>query len=779
MQQDTPIRADGSSDDGRTHLSVSELSTKPNSLDGKSVTSGTTFGLDEKESLRPDDSASVKAAEDEDLLSGNGSGAQGSILGSEADPRVPREHFLDGSEKLIINPVERGLAAARIPPHTLLESRAPGNLLNHQSPEELRAHLLGPCSPPASHLPQSYTDREPDEKLIEALETPKDRLFLLRLEQEMIEFVKVSKQDTLDLPPCNSFYRLLTHKLADYYLLTHYVDNSVNAVRLWRTPFSRLRTPLTMISKPSTSSGTPPSTTPAVKIMRRNGKDEKGTSSDGQPTINSEAPSKSSSDIEGECASDNGNDPLKLKSEPLSAKERAALTREEREAKYNEVRDRIFGNDPPASETTTESTPLEQTEEISRTSSANGGGPGGDKFPNTKKKANSKRQRKAGDDSFEVRSQFTTYYKPVEYPAPAFPLGQQVYAPFTQPFAPNGPAAQIGTVPYMGSQQHQQYNPPFQHPSQGDMAPFQYQMSTPQYFGPGIDDPRVPEMNRSPMNSYQAIQPQWIHQQQPQMQHMPPKVLQMTNSPPTAYHQIQPQQPHAQPQPLPINQAWQRPPYQNTFQPKDLSFDRLRISSNTGPPYGQYPYGQLPSVNYANNPPINYQHPIPGSFNRHAFNPQTQSFIPGGVMPNNQPTYYRSPVQGSSPNISPHQSHFNNNYRMQRQGSNNSSALTSPHLVQANVTSYPTSNAPPSNYTSNPAKTPNPNPYPVQSTISKWGTPSHLPPKPPPPQSMTPLNQTAMYQNAPRLSYPPIPQGNSGTRFINPIPSHNGMQNMG
>jgi hypothetical protein len=33
----------------------------------------------------------------------------------------------------------------------------------------------------------------PDEKLLEALDSPKDRIFLLRLEQDVIEFVKDSK----------------------------------------------------------------------------------------------------------------------------------------------------------------------------------------------------------------------------------------------------------------------------------------------------------------------------------------------------------------------------------------------------------------------------------------------------------------------------------------------------------------------------------------------------------------------------------------------------------
>ena len=44
----------------------------------------------------------------------------------------------------------------------------------------------------------------------------------------------------IDLPPCNSFYRLLAHKLADYYALTHFVDNAVSSVRVYRTPYCRM-----------------------------------------------------------------------------------------------------------------------------------------------------------------------------------------------------------------------------------------------------------------------------------------------------------------------------------------------------------------------------------------------------------------------------------------------------------------------------------------------------------------------------------------------------------
>ena len=62
-------------DDEGTHISLS-------SMQAPSIASGIAFALDEKESIRPDDSASLQAVEDDD--SGPGSGAQNSRFGSEA-----------------------------------------------------------------------------------------------------------------------------------------------------------------------------------------------------------------------------------------------------------------------------------------------------------------------------------------------------------------------------------------------------------------------------------------------------------------------------------------------------------------------------------------------------------------------------------------------------------------------------------------------------------------------------------------------------------------------
>jgi hypothetical protein len=47
--------------------------------------------------------------------------------------------------------------------------------------------LIAPTGPSID-----YKYQEPDEKLFEALQSPKDRLFLLKLEQEVITFVRDS-----------------------------------------------------------------------------------------------------------------------------------------------------------------------------------------------------------------------------------------------------------------------------------------------------------------------------------------------------------------------------------------------------------------------------------------------------------------------------------------------------------------------------------------------------------------------------------------------------------
>jgi len=178
-----------------------------------------------------------------------------------------------------------------------------------------------------------------------------------------------------------------------------------------------------------------------------------------------------------------------------------------------------------------------------------------------------------------------------------------------------------------------------------------------------------------------------------------------------------------------------------------------------------YPFGQLPST--ANPADPKSQHPIPGSFNRHAFNPKTQSFVPGNPgLPIPQPmSHHGSPHHGSPHHGSPHltynaytppQQQFGNGlgYNMARQGSNNSlpSYHASPHVAQRPVMHQGMQQSMPPNLPQNmphnmaqgmgqamPQGLPQGLPHGMHSmsqnghvgNLPHYGNPSTLPPKPP------------------------------------------------
>ncbi|KAJ0321591.1 hypothetical protein Brms1b_002618 [Colletotrichum noveboracense] len=173
------------SDDSQRADSSSELGTKPASLDGKSITSGTTFALDEKESLRPDDSASVKAAaaEDDDAFSFRGPNLPNSRMGSDIAARARGIIQLgDMPDRRLAQPVSGSLSQGMITPQSASSDQ--------QQPS---ANALSANLPDSANLLNTIYGQAPDEKLLEAMASPKDRLFLLRLEAELIKFVQNSK----------------------------------------------------------------------------------------------------------------------------------------------------------------------------------------------------------------------------------------------------------------------------------------------------------------------------------------------------------------------------------------------------------------------------------------------------------------------------------------------------------------------------------------------------------------------------------------------------------
>ena len=270
-----------SDDNSQRADSNSDLGTKPPSLDGKSITSGTTFALDEKESLRPDDSASVKAAaEDDDSFSIRGSYIAGSRMGSEVAARIHRIQIGDMPPRTITTHIPAGA-------HSQGLATPLSGTSEKQPAAEVKMPLASGVAAPDSVVTNGFLSQNPDEKLLEAMQSPKDRIFLLRLEQQVIDFVQDSKEPFMDFPPSNSFCRMLTHKLADYYHMTHSFEAVAGAVRIYRTPFCRIPPSLSSIAASTPSSSSPAPAILPRKIMRRGEEGEFGHSSN---------PSKATSD---------------------------------------------------------------------------------------------------------------------------------------------------------------------------------------------------------------------------------------------------------------------------------------------------------------------------------------------------------------------------------------------------------------------------------------------------------------------------------------------------
>ncbi|KAF2973533.1 hypothetical protein GQX73_g175 [Xylaria multiplex] len=638
--------------------SNSEMGTKAPSLDGKSITSGTTFALDEKESLRPDDSASVKAAaEDDEAFSVRSSLLATSRMGSE-NARIHRLRIGDMPEKRPI-PV---LSEAQDPGLATPQSGA-----SSQQPPPEQPQTLGVAAASSDAFNSIY-GKNPDEKLLEAMKSPKDRLFLLRLEQDVINFVLSSKEPYMDLPPNNSFCRMLTHKLADYYHMTHSFEAVQGSVRIFRTPFCRVPASLASIIETNTDDNpkTPPPVVLPKKIMRRG--------EDGGSGQVSTSASKATSEV-----GSDGKDKTAL------AKEK--MTREEREEAYKIARERIFGN---SSDKPTESGPdNDDANGVSRASSVSA-----KDRSNLGKRGKTGKQRRDDSESFDSRSQYIKYFAPpqpqMEWAPQFISTNMQYNGQASQPYQYQIPqpyqTPPQGYPTMMANNGYSQYGNVPAYPPQPQPLPSRYPSSNGS-MGSGFGPPAQP----SPQQSWQ------------------PNFNQA--SPPTSY---QPRVPQPQPQ------------------------------GNTGPMGIPYAYGQLPA--HANPHDPKSQHPIPGSYNRHAFNPKTQSFVPGNgmspVQPPMGPYNMTVPPHGSPQIGSPHLGYAGYNspappqpymggpgYGMSRQSSNNS---LPPYHAPQHIPQHPPAHLPQMpNKPGIPPQGPSAGLGQTFSHLPNYGNPATLPQKPP------------------------------------------------
>jgi hypothetical protein len=404
-----------------------------------------------------------------------------------------------------------------------------------------------------------------------------------------------------------------------------------------------------------------------MKIMRR-------TDSERPYTEGSAAASSAFASKNGSEAGDSTNDGERGSSSAgaTPAKDRLTLTREEREAKYQEARERIFRDFPEAK--TSDSTNGDQGTNVSRSSSING-----------RKKA--LRQKTPHDDSFEARSQFNVYYPGVHYPQGPVP-----YPAVMNDTSFTGQPCMVGpgvTPPGMGYTQNGQQNGAVYHNHMNMNSVPHYSMPvSPQMTASGLwQNGAVPQ--QSPYSGYASINQSpamTSTKSSPALNNYPvPNAVQFQNTPP----------------------GWSSPPYHGGYQPASHR-NQPPIPWTNYPPQPlnpqSYPYAQYPGQPMnSGNPAV---HPLPGSFNRSPFNPQTRSFVPGGT------TLAQHPSKSGQHGMNPYptmQAGVQPQWAGYHEASKNLDAATS---VATNAPRGP--------------------PAVSRDSIAKWGTPSHLPPKPPP-----------------------------------------------
>ncbi|KAF9324791.1 R3H domain-containing protein 1 [Linnemannia elongata] len=148
-----------------------------------------------------------------------------------------------------------------------------------------------------------------DEFLVNALKNRQERIFLLKLDREFCNFINNPSQPQLEFPTLNGYYRMMVHKVANYFKLTRIVDPSQKII-LFKTESSAI--PPLRISDLAEEEDEQP--VKMMKVLKRN---------PGRPSSGSATPDGSS--------------------EP----ERKPMSIKEREEAYAKARARIFQEDVP------------------------------------------------------------------------------------------------------------------------------------------------------------------------------------------------------------------------------------------------------------------------------------------------------------------------------------------------------------------------------------------------------------------------------------------------
>lgn len=559
-------------EEDQSQISSSSLN-KPHSFDTKSLASVTTFAMDDKESIRPDDSASVRAADEDNphaALSRNSS------FQHDYEP-VPK------SARTFAKNVT--IPGRRFPP--LANPPRFGTLPISPVLECQDVHIQKPVvpilSPDDPRDPSTTISIAPDEKLMEALSSTQNRLMLLKMEEKLLAFVANGTSDVLDMPAENSFARLLVHKLADYYSLAHQVSDDSLSVKIFPSGPRVLPAPLVQLAKAvPLGSGSGPSAT-AVKIMRREQLGGRQLSAGTSTAPSSSVPSKATSENGFEAQSDEG---VLSPAESTPSRDKSKLTREEREAQYKAVRERIFGDFQESLPSESASTG-ETSASMSRSSSSSG-------------KKKTRRQKQPKDDSFEARSAFFPSYTPIsaQYNSTYFDLS----------LASGYPVSPTGYDQDMYRATPTQAFPAFD---------TNMQFSGMQGFNPNA----MQQYGNTDWQTMQAMQNGYL--MYPQAMSFQPQNPNMMSP------GVQSMQQNQHLQQVPEWYPNQYPNFMNYAQPNPQAQYLSQQTSNQRNQGQAIPYGQPFTQAYSDPSPYPGQHSMKTT--KSLFNPQTRSFVPNNT----------------------------------------------------------------------------------------------------------------------------------------------------
>ncbi|CAO1628973.1 unnamed protein product [Parajaminaea phylloscopi] len=301
-----------------------------------------------------DDSAS-KASFRESAPSGSPPSTPASALSSSSasSPSPTPQHNIHNAG----DAAKREARSAIRPDGRVADSRMEGSL----------AEARSSTSSPAPRMAEDARERVLDETLMDALRSSRDRLFLIRQETDMSDFVADDSRSEHTLPLMNSYQRLLVHRCADFFRLRREVDADTKVVTLTKTPETRIPSrKLVNLFNEANSTLKPADTSPFAvfrgadresSMERIDGSYEAAPQAGPQSQAVAKTPISKLAPAGFRIMRRDPSLPKTSQTRPPSAqssgtsslitdsarKSRRDMTIEEREAAYREARERIFG----------------------------------------------------------------------------------------------------------------------------------------------------------------------------------------------------------------------------------------------------------------------------------------------------------------------------------------------------------------------------------------------------------------------------------------------------